>query len=274
MGSHSDRTQFELRLYAHRGANRHFPENTLPAFRRALELGATHLEMDVHRTRDGVIVVAHDATGQRMCGVEKAIRDCELAIVQSWDAGYNFRDREGNLSLRGRGHKIPTLRAVIESFPRTPLNIDVKEHDPEVLKQVIGIIEELEAHPRTLISSFDPGLVRLLHKLGYRGPIGVSRHDLARLLLIPAWMLPRSWILGGALQIPRKWKRYYFDTAPFMRKAHAYGIRLDYWVVNEPGAARELLERGADGIMTDEPQLLRPVFEDFSRKSGRQIAGG
>ena len=274
MGADSDRTQFELRLYAHRGANRDFPENTLSAFQQALKLGATHLEMDVHRTRDGVIVVAHDPTGQRMCGVDLAIRDCDFAVVQSWDAGYNFRDRAGNFSLRGRGTTIPTLKAVIESFPKAPLNIDVKEHNPDVLKEVIGIIEGLQAHARTLISSFDPGLVRLLHKLGYRGPIGVSRHDLARLLLIPGWMLRRSWIQGGALQIPRKWKRYYFDTAHFMRKAHACGIRLDYWVVNEPTAARELLERGADGIMTDEPQLLRPVFEAFSRKSGRQIAGG
>ncbi|HWQ29275.1 MAG TPA: glycerophosphodiester phosphodiesterase family protein, partial [Dehalococcoidia bacterium] len=79
-----------FRLYAHRGAARERPENTICAFERALELGADALELDVHATRDGTLVVAHDPDGRRMAGVASVIRETSLADVQAWDVGHGF----------------------------------------------------------------------------------------------------------------------------------------------------------------------------------------
>ena len=77
--------QQPLRVYAHRGSNRIFPENTLPAFAHALKEQATHLELDLQSTQDGYIVVAHDPDGRRIAGVNKNIKECSLSDVQSWD---------------------------------------------------------------------------------------------------------------------------------------------------------------------------------------------
>ena len=88
-------------LYAHRGASHERPENTLPAFRRALELGADALETDCHMTADGTIVVSHDATGGRMCGVPRPIRTNSVHEVSSWDAGLGFIDSNGARPFAG-----------------------------------------------------------------------------------------------------------------------------------------------------------------------------
>src|SRR5262249_3915363 len=92
-------TEGPPRLYAHRGAAAELPENTLPAFARALELSADAIETDAHLTKDGHIVLSHDATGERMCGKPIAIARATLAEVREWDAGATFRDR----SFSGKG---------------------------------------------------------------------------------------------------------------------------------------------------------------------------
>src|SRR5256885_8509171 len=95
-----------VRVYAHRGASRELPENTMAAFRRALELGADALETDVHATSDGVLVTSHDPDGARVFGVPRAIAATPWLEVRSWG--------------------IPSLQEVIESFPGVPINVDLK----------------------------------------------------------------------------------------------------------------------------------------------------
>ena len=87
-------------LFAHRGASRELPENTLPAFRRAVEIGVDYLETDAHLTRDGQVVLAHDPSGERMAGEPCLIRDRTLGQVQRWDAGRNFVDPSGKQRRR------------------------------------------------------------------------------------------------------------------------------------------------------------------------------
>src|SRR5579872_3898446 len=114
-------------LFAHRGASRELPENTLPAFRRALEVGATALETDVHMTRDGHLVLSHDPTGARMAGVARAIRDATLAEVRGWDAGVGFVDEEGRRPFAGRGFRFATLEELLEEWAGVPVNVDAKQ---------------------------------------------------------------------------------------------------------------------------------------------------
>ena len=96
----------ELRLYGHRGSSARLPENTLVAFRQALDDGATALELDLHRTADGHLVVAHDPDGRRMAGASGLIRDLALSEVKRWNVAAGFRDGGGS------SHAIPTLDEV------------------------------------------------------------------------------------------------------------------------------------------------------------------
>src|SRR6185295_8548277 len=97
---------------------------------RALERGADALETDVHMTVDGQLVVSHDATGERQAGVPLAIAATTLGEVESWDVGRGFERKDGSRPFAGRGYRIPTLIEVVETFRDTPLNIDIKQHEP------------------------------------------------------------------------------------------------------------------------------------------------
>ncbi len=114
---------FRLRLYGHRGASAHLPENTLPAFERALADGANALEIDIHRTSDGHFVVAHDPDGGRLAGVHEQICAHCLDTSGRWDVSTtDARDLDH--------HCVPTLEEVLEAFPDVPLSIDHKPCDP------------------------------------------------------------------------------------------------------------------------------------------------
>src|SRR4051794_600497 len=115
-----------VRLYAHRGAAAEQPENTLPSFALALELGADALEMDVHATSDGVLVVSHDSDGARMAGCNLPFRAVPWSLVREWDAGKGFVAPDGSRPFAGRGIHVPTLEEVVLAFPGVPLNVDLK----------------------------------------------------------------------------------------------------------------------------------------------------
>ena len=148
------RGPFVRRLYAHRGASALAPENTLPAFRRALEDGATALEMDLRLTQDGRPVIAHDRTGWRTCGVRAEIARSTLEEVRRWDAGAGFRARDGSRPFAGTGVRIPTLEEVLAASGEAPLNIDLKAPGPDVVAPTIAAIRRAGAEERTLLTSF------------------------------------------------------------------------------------------------------------------------
>ncbi|MCB1321404.1 MAG: glycerophosphodiester phosphodiesterase [Leptospiraceae bacterium] len=264
-------TDHPIRVYAHRGSSKTHPENTMVAFEHALEAGVTHLEMDVHVTRDHHVVVAHDAGGERMAGESALLSESTLSEIKKWDAGFGFQDAQGDFPFRGKGLRIPTLTEVLTAFPDVRLNIDIKHHNPDIVSTVIEVVRRHDATHRVLLSSFNPRMVQVIRKLGYEGMTGVSRTELTMIMLIPRWFIPRSSIHGLALQIPRKWKRYYFDNRRLIEKVHYFGKRVDYWVINEVEAALELLEMGADGIMTDDPHLILPPVREFAQTHNRVL---
>lgn len=240
-------------LFAHRGASRELPENTLPAFRRALELGADALELDVRLTRDGHIVVAHDASGLRMAGVDRLVESCSLAEVQSW----NVRGRN---AIEGT-FRVPTFDEVLTDFAGVRLNVDAKTNSFALVDGLVRLVRSRRLCDRVLLTSFDCRNVARMRAVGYEGATGLCRNEAMRAVLVPNALCGR---LGPrAAQLPRKAYGITLDARSTINKLHALGLRVDYWVVNEPNVARTLLERGADGIVTDDVAALRPVFEPY-----------
>ena len=168
-------------LYAHRGAAVELPENTLPSFARALALGAGALEMDLHMTSDGVIVVSHDPDGRRLAGVARAIRDTPWAEVRGWDVG---GDRH-----RGQGFHIPSLEEVLRGFPDVPVNVDVKQQRPAMVQALLELIARERAASRVLIASFHANTLAEVRRRGYRGVTALGTTEVLRLL-----GLPRLWL--------------------------------------------------------------------------------
>ncbi|MBI5544323.1 MAG: glycerophosphodiester phosphodiesterase [Deltaproteobacteria bacterium] len=249
-----------VRLYAHRGAAAELPENTLAAFRRALELGADALETDAHLTRDGHLVLSHDPSGRRMAGVNREIRRCTLAEVRSWDAGWGFVDREGRRPFAGKGLRFPTLEEALAELPQALFNVDLKQRSPDMIPATLELLRRMRAAERVLLASFHSAMLRHVRRLGYRGPTSSGRSEVARLALLP-WPLVRlAPPRGTRVQVPPSVGAIRLASKTFLDRCHRLGIRVDYWTINAPDEALRLVALGADGIMTDDPARIAPVL--------------
>jgi glycerophosphoryl diester phosphodiesterase len=245
-------------VFAHRGAAAERPENTLPSFRRALELGADALETDVHLTAEGEIVAAHDTDGTRMTGVARTLRSATLAEIQSWDAGYGFLDARGSRPFQAQGYRIPSLHELLTELPAVRLNVDLKTEEPALVERFIAIVREHAAEERVIAASFFRSTLVHLRQRGWRGQSSLSQTEFLRSWLIPNW-LQRNGAPGTRAQIPTHAGPLRFATARSLDKLRQLGLQVDYWTINDPDEARRLVALGVDGIMTDDPARIVPA---------------
>jgi glycerophosphoryl diester phosphodiesterase len=238
---------FRLRLYAHRGASARAPENTLAAFEIALADGANALELDIHRTADGHFVVAHDPDGARTAGCDERIAEVSLDDIRRWTAC---------------GESIPTLPEFLLAFPDIPVSIDLKPNDSTAVEPLLELLSTHDAESRVTVASFHDHLVWRVRRLGWRGRTALTRGEVAALRFAPM-TVARRLVRGHAAQVPPRSGPIRLDRRSFLDRCRRLGIRADYWVVNDPEEARELLAAGATGLMSDDPARVVPVFREF-----------
>jgi glycerophosphoryl diester phosphodiesterase len=231
------------------------------SFRRALELGVDVLETDAHLTRDGHVVLSHDPTGRRCCNVARELSASRLDEVREWDAGWGFRDAERRRPFAGQGIRIPTLEEVLVEFRGVRLNIDIKQTDPPMVEPLLELLKRHKAEGQVTLASFHLRTLLRVRVAGYSGETALPEAEVATMLFAPALLFSVLPWRGQAAQLPLSSGRLRFDTADMVARCHRLGIRLDYWVVNDPAVAGRLLELGADGIMTDDPRAIAPVVE-------------
>lgn len=241
------------RRLAHRGLwldSLRVDENSVAAISAAIAAGATHVESDTHATSDGVAVLFHDADLSRVANTAATISSLSFAQLS-------------DITLR-HGSKIPALDAVLERFPDLYLNLDIKSElaiEPTVLA-----IERHGAHDRVLVSSFsEKRRARALSLLSR--PVATSAS--AQIVLLAWASHTLAFGLGfkkltstiDALQIPTRRGAIRFDTKAFLRRAHEASIEVHYWTINDPAKMLELIELGADGIVTDRVDLLSKLTQ-------------
>jgi glycerophosphoryl diester phosphodiesterase len=249
--------------FAHRGASSRVPENTLEAFRLAVLSGAGGLELDVHMTSDGRIVVIHDDSVDRTTEGTGLVRRMTLHEVQSFDAGYRFTlDGGTTYPYWGRGVRVPELREVLREFPGYTVNIDIKEEQPGVEATLLETIKDAGAGDRVLVVSEMPAVVERVRELsGSSISTGASRQeirDFYRLSRLRLEFLVRP--PYDALQVPVEYGGREVVTPRFVKAAHNRGVRVDVWTIDEPEEMRRLLDLGADVIMTNRPEVLEGVL--------------
>jgi len=245
-------------VYAHRGAAAELPENTLPSFRRALELGADALETDVHLTQDDEIVAVHDPDGSRVAGTPRSVRSAALREVQSWDAGHSFVAADGGRPFVGRGFRVPSLTELLGELPPIRLNIDLKSEEPRLVERFIQVVRRHGAEGRVVAASFQAGTLAHLRARGWRGESSLARREFIACWLLPGW-LRRSRPPGTRAQIPTRSGPVPLATRATLAKLHRIGLAVDFWTINDPDEARRLVALGADGIMTDDPARIVPA---------------
>ena len=234
----------------------------MPAFSAALADGACALELDIQITSDGKVVVIHDPDGLRLCGVPAAILDTPLSTLRTWDIGHGFLAQDGTRPFANQGLRIPCLDEVLQAFPSVPINIDLKPQNPDCAARVIDVVMALGAADRVLLTSFHDHVLLAVRSLGFAGRIGFSRRDAIALLGLPLAVLRRRRPRGHRLQIPVKAGPLRLDTARFIAKMHALDIAVDYWVINDANQGAQLLAKGADGLMSDDPKRLASLLRN------------
>ncbi|WP_044873866.1 glycerophosphodiester phosphodiesterase [Pseudomonas sp. LFM046] len=242
-------------VIAHRGGRGLWPENTLFAFERAAALKVDMLEMDIRRTRDGELVVLHDARVDRTTDGSGEVAGLTLAEVQALDAGYRWTADGGESHpYRGQRIRIPRFAEVLERFPEQPKVVEIKVPDVGMEEQLCALLEEHDQLDRVLVGSFyerslkrfrevcpgvatsaGPTSVRLLVALNW---IGLGR------LVSPTYQ---------ALQIPERSGGLQVASEDLMQTALQRGLAVQMWTINEQPAMRHLLDMGAKGLITDYP---------------------
>jgi glycerophosphoryl diester phosphodiesterase len=242
-------------VVGHRGASGLAPENTLEAFALALSQGADALELDVRVSADGVPVVVHDATLGRTTEDPKPVAGLITTAILSADAGYRFPGSDpGDFPWRGRGVRIPTLRQVLERFPDTPVLIELKV--VEAVDPVRRLLAELQAAERVVIGSFLEAALAPFRAAPFQ--TSAARPNIARLWVRSLLGLSAPRIPDQVYAVPDRYRnRLHVPTARFIRAARAAGQPVHVWTVNDPTRAVTLWNRGASGMITNFPALLR-----------------
>lgn len=231
-------------VLAHRGGTEP-TENTIQAITKALRDGADVIETDIQATRDGIAVLFHDDSIERLTGIKGRVADLNWAELSKID-------------LVG-GTRVTSLEEALRTFPQTRFNIDVKAE--AAIDNLVDVVESLEVHDRVLVSSFS-NRRRLKALKRFSQPVatsasasGVLKTWLYCLIGISTKRLSKSLEGIGALQIPRHFKFLRLDTPRFIRQVKATGTLIHYWTINEPEEIIELARLGASGIVTDVPEL-------------------
>lgn len=235
-------------VIAHRGGLARAPENTLEAMQLGIAEGADALEFDVHLCADGEVVVIHDPTVDRTTEGSGAVDCMSLADLRSLDAACRFSGGQPHAGVHPTC-RIPTLGEVFESFPRTPLIIELKT--PGASIQTRALIERHGAEDRCLVDSFHPNALEVFR--GSRIAHGASRTGVIRLIARSFLNMRRSLAAeASALCIPRTYRGLPLPVKRLAALLRLAGKPTHIWTVNEPGEALEMWELGASGIITNE----------------------
>jgi glycerophosphoryl diester phosphodiesterase len=248
------------RVFAHRGASGNYPENTLEAFRAAVVSGAPYIELDIHMTRDGAIVVVHDDHLSRVTGRDGVVAEMKLAQVQAVDAGYNFSPGGRTFPFRAKGLRVPTLEEVLSTFPQPCFIVEIKQTTPSLIVPMLEIIERSGMSRRVLIASEHQAPLDEVRSLSPELPTNFSTGEVGAFFKSIAPDATSFVPAGTALQIPPDHLSWKLVTPESLAASHRLGVEVHVWTVNDEAEMRQMLALGVDGIITDYPARLLEIL--------------
>jgi len=243
-------------VVAHRGAPAVAPENTMEAYRRAVEMGADAVELDVHLTADGKLAVIHDETLERTTDLTGSIASMTLKEVRTADAGFRFEAPDGTFPFRGRGLTIPTLAEVLKWLPDgTGLVVEVKARAATAPAIKALHSSRVRAAGAVTLISFDEQVIEEAH--------GLDPDIQTGYLLVPSQPIEPALVYavehGHAAVHPYEGDLG-LDPGPILAVASAYGRLMGCYVVNDPGRMEQLAAYGLWGFVTDVPDVGRQAL--------------
>lgn len=238
-----------------------YPHNTLYALEKYAAMEVDVLEMDLHMTADGEIILIHDDTVDRTTNSSGDVREMTLAEVQALDAGWYWTKDDENYPFRDQGIMIPTLKAVFDSFPEYAMIIEIKQDSPSMALPLCDLIREFGMEEKVMVASSRETAMQEFRSFCPEVATSATREEVKALVI-------RSFILLGgtitpeyeALHVPEEDGGIPVVTPLFLWFAHNRNLEVHIWTINEPEEIERFIDMGVDGIMTDRTDLMLEIL--------------
>ena len=251
------------RVFAHRGGGALAPENTLAAFELGLRAGADGLELDVHLSADGVPVVVHDPALDRTTNATGPVSGRTAAELARVDAGWHFAGSRGDFPFRGQGIGIPTLREVLRQHRGVPVIIEMKLDSEAMGLRVADDIRAAGAEATACAAGYGSTSAAAIRRVLPQVATSAC-HAEVRLSVYRSW---GGWPVKrppfGGYQVPERAGRIRIASPRFIRHAHAAGLEVQVWTVDTEAEMERMLAWGADGLISNRPDLAVTVRDAF-----------
>jgi glycerophosphoryl diester phosphodiesterase len=252
------------RVFAHRGGSALAPENTLAAFDAGLRAGADGLELDVRLSADGVPVVVHDDTLDRTTDATGPVAARTAAELARVDAGFRFAGSRGDFPFRGQGLGIPRLRDVLLQHRGVPIIIEMKLDSEAMALRVADDIRAAGAESSVCAAGYGSSSAAAMRRLLPDTATSACTTEV-RLAVYRSW---GGWPVKrppfGGYQVPEQAGRIRIVSPRFLRHAHAAGLEVQVWTIDDEADMQRLLEWGADGLISNRPDLAVTVRDAFA----------
>ena len=238
-------------VFAHRGGAKIGPENTLLAFDRGLAAGADGLELDVRLSKDGEVVVIHDRTVDRTTDARGPVR-------------HYTADELARLNVLGSGAGVPVLRDVLDRYRDIPIIVEMKQSSAALAHAVVDCVRKAHAIDRVSLGSFHAVPLKAARRYEPLIPTGSARWE-TRLALYASYLrVSPFWAPYRSFQVPERTRGTRVVSDRFIRIAHAAGIVVQVWTVDDPADMQRLLQWGVDALISDRPDLAAAAVRSFA----------
>jgi glycerophosphoryl diester phosphodiesterase len=243
-------------VIAHRGGAAEWPGETIYAFERALRIGVDVLEMDVHRTRDGHLVLMHNPEVDATTNGSGRIKDMTLEQIKALNIEFNWTAGEEPEAPI----KVPTLREVFEAFPDRRMNIEIKQKEPSLVNEFCDLLREHHMTDRVLVASFWNSVLHDFRQACPEVATSASTLEVGTFFTLDGVLHSHYKPDTDALQVRSELAHIHTVTRKIVDKAHSMNLKIHAWTVNEKDEMQRLTSTGIDGIITDNPSRLLEVL--------------
>lgn len=262
---HNDRPM----VIAHQGGELLAPSNTMAAFTNAANMGVDVLETDLHITKDGQLVAIHDPSVDRTTNGHGKVADMTLEEIQKLNAGYHFKDLEGNYSYRGKGVYIPTAEEIFQKFGNTVrVEMEIKDDNPperyeEMASKLWTLIKKYHMEDKILVASFDQDILDTFTTYS-KDKVATSggKQEVTKFVVFHKFFLRNLYQPEtDSFQLPTEDSGFDLTDKKLINGAHRRGMQIQYWTIDDPKTMKKLIDSGADGILTNRPDLLLDLLK-------------
>lgn len=253
---------------AHRGGTRLYPENTLVAFDSAALLGVDVLEMDVHLTKDSVLVTIHDESVDRTCDTAGNVIDFTYDELKAFNFGYNFQATDGSYPYRAHPVRIPRLEDILARHGNALMVIEIKDAATAGMRaadKLLALLRQYDMQKKVAVFSFSDDVMDYFHSINTEGICtGASLTDgLSFVLAVRANPDTTLAVRAGMFAFPQVMLSVNLTSDTIIRAAHRHNVAIHYWTINDKNTMKTLIQKGADGVMTDRPDLMKEALQEL-----------